>query len=57
MTWLVEFTDSQLIKIEAANHDGHLARYMSTGKGKIIGIGRDVIAQHKDGRYCILLSS
>lgn len=33
----------------AAAHDGFIARYLSTGERRIIGIGREVVGQHKDG--------
>lgn len=33
----------------AAAHDGYIANYLATGKRQIIGIGREVKGQHRDG--------
>ena len=32
-----------------AQHDGYLANYLSTGQRRVIGIGREVFGQRKDG--------
>eukprot|EP01090_Pellita_catalonica_P018528 TRINITY_DN6021_c0_g1_i2.p1 TRINITY_DN6021_c0_g1~~TRINITY_DN6021_c0_g1_i2.p1 ORF type:complete len:174 (-),score=28.37 TRINITY_DN6021_c0_g1_i2:84-605(-) len=31
-------------------HDHYIARYIKHRKGRVIGIGRDVVAQHKSGK-------
>lgn len=31
-------------------HDGYLEHYLKTGERRVIGIGREVLGQHKDGR-------
>jgi PAS domain S-box-containing protein len=32
-----------------SQHDGHIQRYLSTGEKRVIGIGREVAGQRKDG--------
>lgn len=34
---------------EAASHGKHLSRYMETGEKRIIGVGRELSARHRDG--------
>ncbi len=31
-------------------HDGYLARFLQTGEQRVIGVGREVVGQHKNGR-------
>ncbi|HEY0956426.1 MAG TPA: PAS domain S-box protein, partial [Roseateles sp.] len=35
---------------DRSGHDGYLANHLGTGRTSIIGVGRDVTGQHKDGR-------
>ncbi len=48
-----EITGEGISKImphsEAVHHGQHIARYLETGKKRIIGIGRDLEARHRDG--------
>ena len=34
---------------DRTEHDGHLVRYRATGERRVIGIGREVQGQHRDG--------
>lgn len=36
---------------DAAHHDTYLANYLRTNKSKVLGLGRDVIAQKKGGAF------
>jgi diguanylate cyclase (GGDEF)-like protein/PAS domain S-box-containing protein len=33
----------------AAEHTGYLERYLETGEGNVIGVGREVVGRHSDG--------
>jgi diguanylate cyclase (GGDEF)-like protein/PAS domain S-box-containing protein len=35
---------------DRGNHDGHLARYHSTGKTKVVGVGRELVGLTRSGR-------
>jgi PAS domain S-box-containing protein len=48
--WLIGKNVSVLMgEPERTDHDGHLARYLRTGHGAIIGRGREVLGLHVDG--------
>ena len=32
-----------------SQHDDHVRRYLETGQGRVIGIGRETVGRHKDG--------
>lgn len=38
-----------MVEIDSVKHDNYIKNFLSTGIGKIIGIGREVIAVRKDG--------
>jgi two-component system sensor kinase FixL len=50
---LAELIGSQvsilMTRVDAAEHDNYVRRYLSTGQRRIIGIGRTVTGQRKDG--------
>ncbi|KZL18939.1 Sensor protein FixL [Pseudovibrio axinellae] len=33
----------------AAQHDGYIQKYLKSGDARVVGIGREVVARHKDG--------
>jgi len=35
---------------DSSRHNGYLSNYAQTGKKRVIGVGRDVVGRHKDGR-------
>lgn len=37
-----------------ARHDSYIQNYLNTGKAKIIGIGREVTAMHRDGKELVV---
>jgi two-component system sensor kinase FixL len=39
---------------DSGRHNSYLSEYIRTGKSKVIGTGRDVVALHKDGSMLAL---
>ena len=47
---LVSMNVSELMPSgHSEQHDGYITNYMSSGRGRIIGVGRELIAQRRDG--------